>query len=349
MPEKVVLAMSGGVDSCVSAYLLKQHGYLPIGVSFLLYDGQSFENAKLVSEKIGIEHHLVDLQDMFRKSIIEPFIKEYLSGTTPNPCVVCNPNIKWDTLIKLAQDLKADYIATGHYARVMRDEKSKRVKLLKGIDRFKDQSYALWGLKQYQLVKTLFPLGEITKEKVKKLATKLGLADQEVRESQELCFIPEGDYRKFLLKYASEITSRFGYGKIVTESGEVVGYHRGFYNFTIGQRKGLKIAFGKRMYVKRIDPERNLVVVAEDSALFSKGMILKNVNWVSIEETENIAGICKIRYSHSGVWATAKRLENGKMEVIFREPQRAVTPGQSGVMYDGETLLLGGIIEKVLN
>lgn len=365
----VAVAMSGGVDSSSVAALLKHEGYQVIGLTMKLWTDQrlvlnapgtsnvtpAIEDARRVARFLDIPHHVIDLEQEFRHCVVDYFSDEYFRGRTPNPCVVCNRNIKLGLLLSHAIELGADCLATGHYARVRYDSLSHRYILLKGIDLHKDQTYVLYRLTQDQLSRLVFPLGDYTKQEVRSIAERFRLPVATGEESQEICFIPDNDYRSFLRRYRQSCSQRGAdrsntrrRGLIVDTIGEVLGTHDGIEQFTIGQRKGLGLAFGERLYVVALDPANNSVVVGRDHDLYSSGLTACDCNFVSI------AGICdgmraqvKIRYSFSPVEAMVK--VDGErpdcMRVVFDEPVRAVTPGQAVVLYSDDMLLGGGTIE----
>lgn len=349
-----LVAMSGGVDSSMAALLLKQQGYVVTGVTFRLWKASespaddAIVKAQRVCDKLQIRHLVVDLRQQFEEGVVKEFVDEYLKGATPNPCVKCNRRIKWTHLQQVAEQEGIDWIATGHYARLRKDDITGRYHLLKAADQSKDQSYALWRLLQSDLSRTIFPLGEMTKARVKQLATAAGLIQEPIQESQDICFLPDNDYRKFLLEYAGARVQAIGEGEIVMADGEVVGRHDGFYNFTIGQRKGFRRGFKERLYVKSLEPERNLVVIAPRAALTAQGLIIKEVNFVSLPESTEFVGEIKIRYGSQGVRGHGRQIDPDRFELRFEMPQFAVCPGQSAVVYENERLLLGGVIESAI-
>lgn len=350
---KVIIALSGGVDSAVAAWSLQKNGYEPIGVTFKMWrlkddliQTEAIERAARVCAILEIAHLIVDLQPKFEEQVVQKFADEYLAGLTPNPCVGCNRCIKWHNLLQLADEHGAEKIATGHYVRTDFDPAVGRHRILKGLDNSKDQSYALWQLTQPDLARTLFPLGELTKATVKSIAAEQNLILGDIGESQDVCFIPDDDYRRFLMEYIPDKVQAIGRGELVDETGKVLGLHDGFYNFTIGQRKGFRIGFKERRYVKAIDAAKNRVVIANDASLSSGGMLIDNVNWVGMAAAEEFRGFVKVRYNHRGVGCHGYRIGEDVYEINFNEPQRAVSPGQSAVIYEDDNLLLGGIIRR---
>jgi tRNA-specific 2-thiouridylase len=370
----VVVAMSGGVDSSLAALLLHQKGYQVVGMSMKLWDykevgGQlhpdghccsldSLNDARAVCEKIGIPHYVVDLRDDFKKEVISDFVDEYLKGRTPNPCIICNTKIKWDSLWKKAQSVGADSIATGHYARIEHDRKCNRYLLLKGVDSTRDQSYALWDLSQSDLSRTSFPLGGLSKNQVREIAKDNGLKVANKEESEEICFVTDNDYPRFIREWlenqgqGSSVKGQEGIrpGPILNLKGEKIGEHPGIQFYTIGQRRGLKIAVGRPLYVVQIDAKRNAIIVGEDDDLFKSSFIVVNPSWIAFENLEReIDCEIKIRYQHQPQKGKIYPLTGGKVKVRFNKPERAITPGQSVVFYKGEMVLGGGIIHKVFD
>ncbi len=370
-PVTVAVAMSGGVDSSTAAALLTERGCRVIGLTMKLWSdaapggggrdsaelSPAVADARRVAEALGIEHHVVDLEHEFKDLVVSGFCDQYIMGRTPNPCVVCNRLVKFGLLMRRAVELGAELFATGHYVRVRYDQESGRYQLLKGIDPRKDQTYALYRLTQDQLSRVVFPLGCYTKEEVRSLAAGYGLPVASKAESQEICFIPRGDYREFLRRRKDELTSidREGAGRsavstgvIVDTSGNVLGKHSGIQGFTIGQRKGLGISSDRRLYVVAIDPESSRVVVGEEHELHSQELAASKCNWVSIEAPRDGMRVdAKIRYSSDTTPAVVQTCSSDltSVRVVFERPVRAVTPGQSVVLYDGDLLLGGGIIE----
>ncbi|CUS99721.1 tRNA 2-thiouridine(34) synthase MnmA [Candidatus Chrysopegis kryptomonas] len=359
----VVVAMSGGVDSSVAAAILKEQGYNLIGITIKTYNYEDIgvqnehsccslegiNDARMVATKLGFPHYVVDLTKEFHREVIDYFIKDYLAGRTPNPCVICNRKIKWEALIKKALSLGADYIATGHYARIKFDETKGRYILMRGVDSSKDQSYALWGLTQESLSRTIFPLGELTKQEVRELARKYGLKIANKPESFEICFVPDNDYTKFLEKNVDGLAEKVKGGDIVMD-GKVIGKHRGYPFYTIGQRKGLGVALGYPVYVIGIDPVANVVEVGTEDKLYHNALIAGNVNLISVDKIEDgMKVLAKIRYSDEGTLAMLKNYGDDKILVEFEKPKRAITPGQSVVFYDGDVVVGGGIIEKAID
>jgi len=349
--RKVLIAMSGGVDSSVAALQLIENGYHPIGVTLRMWRPgrdkhleDAVRKSKEICKRLNIPHKVVDVRSDFEKSIVQDFVNGYLSGVTPNPCVYCNKQIKWEKLIDLADKMDVEFIATGHYARVFHNENSHRYEILEGIDHSKDQSYALWQLSQDNLRKTMLPLGNVRKSEVFEIAKKNGLFYSDLSESQDICFIPNNNYRDFLVDYVPERIHKIGRGELVDEEGSVLGFHNGFYNFTIGQRKGFKMGFGGRRYVKEIDAKNNRIVISKEEGLYSMEMVLNKINWVSIPSVSSLKGIVKIRYNHPGIKCYVETYRSDTLKVTFDEPQRAVTPGQSAVLYQGDKLIFGGII-----
>jgi len=359
--KTVVVAMSGGVDSSVAAALLVQEGYRVIGVTMKLWDFttvggnlnressccslDSINDARMVCHQLGIPHYVMDFSEGFHKTIVRNFIDEYMKGRTPNPCVLCNTFVKWQMLLERAKTLGADYLATGHYARIVRDEYSGRHLLLRSTNRAKDQSYALWGLNQAALSRTLFPLGNLKKEEVRQIAEKLGLRTAQKSESQEICFIPDNDYRRFLREQVSDIRE----GEIVTTDGEVVGTHSGYPFFTIGQRRGIGVGLGRPMYVVEVDPETNRVIIGEKEKLEVHGLIARGINLIRYSRIEEpLSAQIKIRYNDPGAAGTVVQSGADEIRVEFARPRRAVTPGQSVVFYQADYVVGGGIIEKAL-
>jgi tRNA-uridine 2-sulfurtransferase len=380
-PGLMAVAMSGGVDSSVVAALLHQQGHPVVGLTMqlwnqrrlpeLLGDGPAQHrccslddvyDAKRVAQHLDFPHYVVNFEDQFEKRVVRPFVDSYLAGRTPVACTNCNTDVKFEPLLQMARQIGADRLATGHYARIQKNESSGRWELLRARDDSKDQSYFLWGLTQEQLSRSEFPLGEMSKDEVRDLARKVNLPVAEKPDSMELCFVPNGNYVQFISAYTLErgITQNNAEGEIVTESDEVLGKHNGIQNFTIGQRKGLGFAAGKPLYVLSIDTEKNRVVVGEDDALRNTVAELETVNWVSIEKpSAPIRATVKIRHKHEPAMATIEPLssdaaggsesgregESNRARVIFDEPQRAITPGQGAVVYDGDRVLAGGWIK----
>lgn len=349
---KIAVAMSGGVDSSVTAALLKKEGHIVIGITMLVVPEDeargtiASETASQVAEALGIKHHVLDLRSIFADRIISKFCEQYSLGRTPNPCVQCNKYIKFGVLYEKARELGAEMMATGHYARIEKRSTDGRLLLLKGIDRRRDQSYFLYDLTQEQLSHTFFPLGNLTKNSVKEIAAEMKLPVSN-SESREICFIPDNNYSRFLRKHSSSSTKP---GVIKDINGNALGEHRGIINYTIGQRKRLGIAAKQPLYVVAIDSETNKVVVGEKKDIYSSVCIVANVNWIATSElTKAIQGRAKIRYLHPEAEAVLTPDSRGRVRIKFSEPQMAVTPGQSAVFYDGDVVLGGGIIEEVVS
>jgi tRNA-specific 2-thiouridylase len=351
--KKVVAAMSGGIDSSVAAAMLLENGYEVIGVTMRMWSSddpavesiarQSEQDAADVASNLGIQHHILDVRDKFSSCVVDNFIDEYRHGRTPNPCVVCNPNIKFGELLRYAQDeFQADYIATGHYARIVWDETTSKWKLFRGIDKEKDQAYVLYRLSQSQFGKILMPLGYHTKKDVRAMAQKLHLNLTERPESQDICFIPGGRYQDFLKKNVPELMRP---GPIVDSSGKVLGRHDGVAFYTVGQRRGLRVASGKRLYVIAIDAKSNTVILGEAGEFGQKAVVIKSVHMISGEKlSKSVVVSAKIRYNAQDSPALLRQLDSDLAELIFENEQRAVTPGQSAVFYDGDEVLGGGVI-----
>ncbi|UCD37990.1 MAG: tRNA 2-thiouridine(34) synthase MnmA [Fidelibacterota bacterium] len=361
MTQRVIVAMSGGVDSSVALLQVAEAGYEAIGVTMKLWEyrdvggnllGESsccpveaVNSARDVCVSLGIPHHTLDFQAVFKTTVVDNFIDEYIAGRTPNPCVRCNSYVKWDALIKQADQLGADKIATGHYARIDVSTDA-QPRLLKGLDTHKDQSYVLWGIPRETLARTLFPLGSMTKEQVRQLARKHGLTTAETPESQEICFVADNDYRRFLDQYANgRVSTKVGLGEIVDEDGRIVGQHPGYAYYTIGQRRGLGLAAEEPLYVKELDPEANRITVAPRSALYSSVCELEDVNWLVDRPDTPRRVHAQIRYNSEAASAQLIPMD-ALVRLEFEQAQLAITPGQSAVFYDGDTLMGGGIIRR---
>ena len=361
MKERVVIAMSGGVDSSVAAVLLKKKGYEVIGMTmrFSLRDSlrkksngcvnPGVADAQKVARKLGIRHRVLNIQKILEERVIKDFCQEYLKGKTPNPCIRCNQYIKFDVLLKKAISLGAQYLATGHYARVVKTPNSKlktpNYLLKKAKDLHKDQSYFLYRLGQRQLKHILFPLGNYTKIQVRKLAKKWGLPVADKLASQEICFLPQLDYRRFLKR---RMNKRMKPGPIVDNQGNLLGQHKGIPCYTIGQREGLGIAKGYPLYVTKIDPKNNKIFVGKKEDASKREFLVKKIHFILRPIKKKVAVEVKIRYNHTEVPAEVMSLDNG-IKVCFREPQFAITPGQSAVFYNRDIVLGGGIIDRVLD
>ena len=346
MNKKVMLGISGGVDSAVSAYILKSQGYDVTAVNCCFYKnenhGASVEDARAVSERLGIPFRVTDMTESFRKNVIDSFADTYVKGGTPNPCIVCNRLLKFGALLDGALEEGFGFIATGHYARIEKDEATGRYLLKKGVDPHKDQSYVLWSLNQHQLAHTLFPLGEMTKQKSREIAQELELVNAKKGDSQDICFIPDGDYAAFIERY---LDKSFPEGNFVDTEGKILGTHKGIIRYTVGQRKGLGLALPAPMYVKEKDTENNRVILSDNESLFSKERYADGINLITCDRlTEPVRVKAKIRYAHKEQWATVTQQGDDLIHVVFDEPQRAAAKGQSVVLYDGDTVVGGGTI-----
>ncbi|MBR4342710.1 MAG: tRNA 2-thiouridine(34) synthase MnmA [Lachnospiraceae bacterium] len=347
---KVIAGMSGGVDSAVAAYLLKQQGYDVVGVTLRTWLSETGEegrcceidDAREIALKLGIPFYPLNCIDEFKKSVIDPFITCYLKGRTPNPCIECNRFVKWERLLYYTKVLKTDYVATGHYASVVKKDNG-RYTVKKAVHQEKDQTYMLYKLTQEQLSKTLMPLGSFSKSEVRKIAAEAGIHVAEKPDSQEICFVPDGDYASYIRKMCTD--EKICEGDFVDEQGRVIGRHKGIIHYTVGQRKGLGLPLGYPAYVKSIDPVKNQVIISEEEALFSNEVICNELNFLSIpgiEKGETIKCRAKIRYHHKAQEAILIRIDDENIKIIFESPVKAATPGQSAVFYDDDDCVIGG-------
>jgi tRNA-specific 2-thiouridylase len=360
---RVLVAMSGGIDSSMAALMLHEQGYEVIGITMKTWDYagaggskketgccsmDSINDARTISVTYGFPHMVLDLRQEFGDSIINNFVDEYLAGRTPNPCVLCNTYIKWEALLKRADQLNCEFIATGHYARIR--EENGRYILSKGMDDTKDQSYVLWGLTQESLKRTIFPLANLTKKEVRKIAMDKGFADLANKsESYEICFIPDNDYRGFLRRKVKDIDTRAGEGNFVKTDGTVIGRHKGYPFYTIGQRKGLEIAVGDPLYVTKINAETNTVTLGSVEEVKQQRMNVKKINLIKYDRLpENFQAVTRIRHKDSGKMSTANQLAGDSVEIFFHDKVSAIAPGQSAVFYEGEDVVGGGIIERAI-
>jgi tRNA-specific 2-thiouridylase len=367
--ETIAVAMSGGVDSSVVAAMLRADGHPLVGLTMQLWNQRRLAghagmpesvqgrccsiddvyDARRVAETLGIPYYVVNHEERFERDVVRPFVEEYLAGRTPIPCSLCNNHLKFDQLLVVAQQIGASKVATGHYARVEFDEAGGRWLLKRPTDSSKDQTYFLFGLTQEQLSRTLFPLGGMTKPEVRELARKHRLVIAEKPDSQEICFVPGGDYKRFLEAYLSEqgeTLPEIG-GEMVTTDGAVIGEHAGVHNFTVGQRKGLGVATGSPLYVIQIKNDARQVVVGKDDELYSRSLTARRVNLISCAELADPMRVTvKIRHRHQPAAATIEATGSDEMLIRFDEPQRALTPGQAAVFYDGDIVVGGGWIES---
>ena len=350
--------MSGGVDSSVAAYLLKEQGYDVIGVTMQIWQEDkeyeereggccslsAVDDARRVADKIGIPFYVLNFRDSFKKNVIDYFIDEYMEGKTPNPCIACNKYLKFDELLKKAQGIGADYIATGHYAKI--EEHNGRYILVKSDDDKKDQTYALYNMTQEQLAHTLLPCGEYTKDRIREIAKEIGLDVHNKKDSEEICFISDNNHGKYI---SEAMPGKVKQGNFVDKDGNILGKHKGIVYYTIGQRKGLGLAMGRPVFVTDINPLTNEVVVGAEEDIFKTDLICKDINFIAFDNLDKSLELkAKIRYSAKPATATITPLENGKVRVSFKEKQRAITKGQSVVFYLDDLVVGGGIIESLV-
>lgn len=353
---KVVVGMSGGVDSSVAAYLLKEQGYEVIGVTMQIWQDEeetiqqenggccglsAVDDARRVADQLGIPYYVMNFKKEFKKNVMDYFTGEYLNGRTPNPCIACNRYVKWESLLKRSLEIGADYIATGHYARIRRLP-SGRYTLLQSAASAKDQTYALYSLTQEQLSHTIMPVGEFSKDEIRQIAEDIGLRVAHKPDSQEICFVPDKDYASFIEEYTGRHIPE---GNFVNTAGQVIGRHKGITHYTIGQRKGLNLAMGHPVFVSRICPETNEVVIGENEDIFRHTLLADRLNYMAVPEfIDGMEVMAKIRYNHKGSPCRIELAGEGRIRCVFPEAQRAITPGQAVVFYDGERVLGGGTI-----
>ncbi|MDO4338901.1 MAG: tRNA 2-thiouridine(34) synthase MnmA [Eubacteriales bacterium] len=356
MSKKAMIAMSGGVDSSVAAYLMKQQGYDCVGVTMKLYSlpedtdpGKrtccalsDTEDARSVASRLDMPYYVFNMQEQFEKDVIRKFVDTYLCGATPNPCIDCNRYMKFDALLKRAKLLGMDYIVSGHYARIEQDSSTGRFLLKKGLDSSKDQSYVLYSMTQEQLSHTLFPLGGYTKAEIRKIAAKQGFLNASKPDSQDICFVPDGDYASFIENYTGRT---FPGGNFVLKDGTVVGTHKGMLRYTFGQRRGLGVAWSEPLYVCAKSQSDNTVILGRNDDLFSKSFEMEDLNLIAFDRlTAPIRCKAKTRYRQQEQWATVEPCGEDRLRVTFDTPQRAITPGQAAVLYDEDVVLGGGTI-----
>ena len=356
--NRVLVGMSGGVDSAVSAYLLQQGGYAPMGVNCRFFTNDDVfsrekiccslddaEDARAVAMRLGIPFYVFNFADAFHLHVIEPFVQSYVNGETPNPCIECNRHLKFEHLLRRALELGCDHVATGHYARVEYDRGSGRWLLKKGVDEAKDQSYVLYCLTQQQLAHTLFPLGGMKKSEVRELAQSLDFVNAKKHESQDICFVPDGDYAGFIER---RLGQTFPAGEFVTRDGRVLGTHRGIIRYTIGQRRGLGLALPAPLYVCEKDLANNRVVLCPNEELYSKTLTARDINLITVERIDRPMRVkAKVRYKQAAQWATVEQTDETHFRLLFDEGQRAVAKGQAVVLYDGDYVVGGGTIDTV--
>ncbi len=357
--KKVIVGMSGGVDSSVAAYILKEQGYDVTGVTMQIWQDEdadtaaaengccglsAVDDARRVAEVIGIPYYVMNFKKEFRYHVMDYFVNEYLEGRTPNPCIACNRYVKWGALLERSKELGADYIATGHYARVVHLDNG-RYTLKRSVTDAKDQTYALYNLTQEQLKATLMPIGNYEKPEVRAIAERAGLPVSHKPDSEEICFIPDNDYAGFLEREAGGRVPKPG--KFVTADGTVLGTHKGITHYTIGQRRGLGLAMGHYVFVKEIRPETDEVVIGEDADIYSDKLVCRELNFMSdtgMEIGQELRLRAKIRYRHTGEWCTVKRTGKDELTAVFENPVRAITPGQAAVFYEDDCIYGGGTI-----
>ena len=357
MNKKVVVGMSGGVDSSVTAYLLKKAGYDVIGVTMQIWQDEevaaqeenggccglsAVDDARRVAQHLDIPYYVMNFKQEFKCNVVDYFVEEYLQGRTPNPCIACNRYVKWESLLQRSLEIGADYIATGHYARIDKLPNG-RFTIRNSVTAAKDQTYALYNLTQEQLARTLMPVGEYAKEEIRRIAQEAGLPVANKPDSQDVCFVPDGNYAGFIEEVAGERVP--GPGNFVTPDGKILGTHKGITHYTIGQRRGLELPMGERVFVTEIRPQTNEVVIGKNEDIFVDKVLCDRVNYMAMEDlAEPRRAMAKIRYNHKGEYCMLEKLPDGKVLCHFEQPVRAATPGQAVVFYDGEYVLGGGTI-----
>ena len=357
MSKKAIIAMSGGVDSSVAAYLIKEQGFECIGATMKLFQNEDVgvsrehsccslddvEDARSVAYALQMPHYVFNFSDMFKEKVIDRFVASYENGATPNPCIDCNRYLKFDKLYRRVKEIDFDFVVTGHYARIEQDCETGRYLLKKALDNGKDQSYVLYSLTQDQLAHTLFPLGEYQKSQIREIAEKQGFINAKKHDSQDICFVQNGRYSDFIEQYTG---NSYPQGNFIDTQGNVLGRHNGIIRYTIGQRKGLGIASSAPLYVLGVNPAENTVVLGSDESLYSRSLKASDINLISVSSIEEPMRLkAKIRYRQPEQWATVTQTDDDTLEILFDEPQRAITKGQAVVLYDGDTVVGGGTIQ----